>query len=286
MPNAKRTLTALLAALLLLSGCAVAGETETDSLNVEIVAFNVGKADAILVRLGESDYLIDAGLKKQFDTLESDLKALNVTHLKGVFLTHTDKDHGGGMVKLAESGVQIDAIYAAEMYYEKSYDKHQAVKAADALDMDVTWLRAGDVIDAGNGCAFEVLGPLSLDEQDENNNSLVLRLTTPEGTALLMGDAELEEEAEIIAASADKLDADYLKVAHHGRDDATSAAFARMVSPQIAVISTDRTDEPRSAATSVIALLEDAGAAVYITEHFELGVRVRLTDGKAELIAE
>ena len=69
MPNAKRTLTALLAALLLLSGCAVAGETETDSLNVEIVAFNVGKADAILVRLGESDYLIDAGLKKQFDTL-------------------------------------------------------------------------------------------------------------------------------------------------------------------------------------------------------------------------
>ena len=138
MPNAKRTLTALLAALLLLSGCAVAGETETDSLNVEIVAFNVGKADAILVRLGESDYLIDAGLKKQFDTLESDLKALNVTHLKGVFLTHTDKDHGGGMVKLAESGVQIDAIYAAEMYYEKIYDKHQAVKAADALDMDVT----------------------------------------------------------------------------------------------------------------------------------------------------
>ena len=131
-----------------------------------------------------------------------------------------------------------------------------------------------------------MLGPLSLDEQDENNNSLVLRLVTPEGTALLMGDAELEEEAEIIAASADKLDADYLKVAHHGRDDATSAAFARMVSPQIAVISTDRTDEPRSAATSVIASLEDAGAAVYITEHFELGVRVRLKGGQAELIEE
>lgn len=286
MRRIKRALTGMLAALMLLGGCASAREEADAGLNVEIIAFNVGKADAILVRLGGNDYLIDAGLKKQFDTLESDLKALNVTHLKGVFLTHTDKDHGGGMVKLAESGVQIDAIYAAEMYYEKSYDKHQAVKAADALDMDVTWLKAGDRIDAGNGCAFEVLGPLSLDEQDENNNSLVLRLTTPEGTALLMGDAELEEEAEIIAASADKLDADYLKVAHHGRDDATSAAFARMVSPQIAVISTDRTDEPRSAATSVIASLEDAGAAVYITEHFELGVRVRLKNGQAELIEE
>ena len=31
---------------------------------------------------------------------------------------------------------------------------------------------------------------------------------------------------------------------------------------------------------------EDAGAAVYITEHFELGVRVRLKNGQAELIEE
>ena len=286
MRRIKRALTGMLAALMLLGGCASAREEADAGLNVEIIAFNVGKADAILVRLGGNDYLIDAGTKKGYDTLQSDLDALGVTRLEGVFLTHTDKDHGGGLVKLAESGVQIDAIYAAEMYYEKSYDKHQAVKAAGVLDMDVTWLKAGDEIDAGNGCAFEVLGPLSLDEQDENNNSLVLRLTTPEGTALLMGDAELEEEAEIIAASAGKLDADYLKAAHHGRDDATSAAFARMVSPQIAVISTDRTDEPRSAATSVIASLEDAGAAVYITEHFDLGVRVRLKNGQAELIEE
>ena len=286
MRRIKRALTGMLAALMLLGGCASAREETGANLNVEIIAFNVGKADAILVRLGENDYLIDAGTKKGYDTLQSDLDALGVTRLEGVFLTHTDKDHGGGLVKLAESGVSIGAIYASELYYEKKYEKHQAVKAAGVLDMDVTWLKAGDEIDAGSGCAFEVLGPLSLDEQDENNNSLVLRLTTPEGTALLMGDAELEEEAEIIAASADKLDADYLKAAHHGRDDATSAAFARMVSPQIAVISTDRTDEPRSAAASVIASLEDAGAAVYITEHFELGVRVRLKDGQAELIEE
>ena len=288
MGHIRRTLIGMLAVLLLLGGCASARvETEDgDDLNVEIIALNVGKADAILVRLGENDYLIDTGLKKQFDTLKDALDTLGVTHIAGLFLTHTDKDHGGGMVKLAESGIQIDAIYASELYAEKDYDKHQAVKAADALDMEVTWLTAGDTIDAGNGCTFEVLGPLSVDTEDENNNSLVLRLTTPEGTALFMGDAELEEEAEVIARSADKLDVDYLKVAHHGRDDATSAALAYMVSPQIAVISTDRTDEPRSAATSVIASLEDAGATVYITELFELGVRVRLKDGQAELIAE
>ncbi len=279
----KRALCSVLAALCLLSGGA-RGEEINENMNVEIIALNVGKADAILVRLGEDDYLIDAGLKKNFEALEEALKTLEATHLRGVFLTHTDKDHGGGLVKLAESGVTIDAIYASSLYYEKSYDKHQAVKAAKALDMEVTWLNAGDVIDAGAGCTFEVLSPLILDTEDENNNSLVLRLTTCEGTALLAGDMELEAEAALMAANVGALEADYLKVAHHGRDDATSAAFARLVSPQIAVISTDRDDEPRSADSQVIAVLEATGAQVYVTEDFELGVRVRLENGQAILL--
>lgn len=281
----KRALCGVLAALCLLSGGARA-EKISENMNVEIIALNVGKADAILVRLGEDDYLIDAGLKKNFEALEEALKTLEVTSLRGVFLTHTDKDHGGGLVKLAESGVTIDAIYASSLYYEKSYDKHQAVKAAKALDMEVTWLNAGDVIDVGAGCTFEVLSPLTLDTEDENNNSLVLRLTTAEGTALLAGDMELEAEAALMATNAGALEADYLKVAHHGRDDATSAAFARLVSPQIAVISTDRDDEPRSADSQVIEVLEAAGAQVYVTEDFELGVRVRLEDGQAILLDE
>lgn len=284
----KRILCGALASLALLAGCAGAEREENtvSDLSVEIIALNVGKADAIVVRLGENDYLIDAGLKKNYETLEQALKELNVERLSGVFLTHTDKDHGGGLVKLAESGMSIGAIYASELYYEKDYDAHQAVKAAGVLDMAVSWLSVGDVIDAGNGCTFEVLSPRTLDTEDENNNSLVLRLETPEGTALFAGDMELEAEGALMAAAADRLKADYLKAAHHGRDDATSPAFARLVSPQIAVISTDRTDEPRSADADVIAALEDAGAAVYITELFDLGVRVRLKDGQALLIDE
>lgn len=284
----RKALCGMLAILALLTGCAGADKASEDKqtdLNVEIIALNVGKADAIVVRLGEYDYLIDAGLKKNYETLEKALKTLNVQSLQGVFLTHTDKDHGGGLVKLAESGLPIGAIYASELYYEKDYDAHQAVKAAAKLDMQVSWLSVGDVIDAGNGCTFEVLSPRTLDTEDENNNSLVLRLETPEGTALLAGDMELEAEGALMAVAADKLDADYLKVAHHGRDDATSPAFARLVSAQIAVISTNRTDEPRSADSDVIAALEDAGTKVYITELFELGVRVRLKDGQA-LLAE
>ena len=281
MKRTGRWAVCLMIALLFWIACP-AGNAEDQ---IQTYFLNVGKADAILLRLNGQDYLVDTGSKESYDQMEDALRMLGVDRLAGVIITHTDKDHVGGLKKLLKSEIDVERVYAGKLHSEKSDEDHPAYSAAEKRNVSFTWLGAGEKIQAGE-CVMDILGPLTLDTEDENNNSLVLRLTTPEGTALLMGDAELEEETEIIAASANKLDADYLKAAHHGRDDATSAAFARMVSPQIAVISTDRTDEPRSAATSVIASLEDAGAAVYITEHFELGVRVRLTDGKAELIAE
>lgn len=40
-----------------------------------------------------------------------------------------------------------------------------------------------------------MLGPLTQDDEQENNNSLVLRLTTPQGDHALTGDMELPRKA-------------------------------------------------------------------------------------------
>ena len=56
----KRILALLLLLALALCGCAAEENGfEEERLLVEITAFNVGKADAILVRVGEKTYLID-----------------------------------------------------------------------------------------------------------------------------------------------------------------------------------------------------------------------------------
>lgn len=266
-----------------LTGCTInpsADDVPEANLNVELIALNVGKADAIYVAVGDRHYLIDTGTKSGYDHLEDMLESLGVTHLDGVFLTHTDKDHGGGMKKLAESDISVSAWYAASIYCKKDAENHQAIKAAKKRDTEVIWLNAGDSLEIGHECRFEILGPLVPDTNNENNNSLVMRLVTPEGNALLAGDMEQEAEERLLLSGAD-VSAVYLKVAHHGRDDATGEAFAAAVSPEVAVISTCTLEQPDSPAEEVLQTLEHVGASVYVTQDSEIGVRVILRGGQA-----
>ena len=274
MKRFPRTLALLLALLLTLGACARA-ETEVSALFI-----NVGKADAALYLLGDQRFLIDTGTKDSYDQLERVLEAYGVQRLDGVLITHTDKDHVGGLKKLLKSGIAVDALYAGTLHSEKSLEDHPVYEAAEKYDVPLTWLSAGDVIDLGNGCTFQVLGPLSQDDEDENNNSLVLRLLTPQGDMLLTGDMELEEENELIEAGLIS-QAAVLKVAHHGRDDTTSRQFALLVRPQWAVISTSTVERPDTPSAKVLSYLRDARASVAVTQEAQVGILITLEDGQA-----
>lgn len=274
----KRLLAVMLALTMLLGGCAQAEQQSVQS--VEMLVINVGKADALLISLGKQRYLIDTGTAESWGKLQYVLENQGVERLDGVFLTHTDKDHGGGMVALAKSDIEVEHWYAAQIFHEKKQKNHQAVRAARARGQQVEWLKAGDKIQAGESW-FTVLGPLSKNTENENNNSLVMRLDTPEGAMLLTGDMEFAEEAELLASGAN-LSAAVLKVAHHGEDDATSDKLVAAVSPQIAVISTNTLQEPDTPAASVLAVLEAANVQVFQTQDADLGVRVILKEGAAQ----
>lgn len=274
MKRFPRTLALLLALLLTLGACARA-ETEVSALFI-----NVGKADAALYLLGDQRFLIDTGTKDSYDQLDRVLEAYGVQRLDGVLITHTDKDHVGGLKKLLKSGIAVDALYAGTLHSEKSLEDHPVYEAAEKYDVPLTWLSAGDVIDLGNGCTFQVLGPLSQDDEDENNNSLVLRLLTPQGDMLLTGDMELEEENELIEAGLIS-QAAVLKVAHHGRDDTTSRQFALLVRPQWAVISTSTAERPDTPSAKVLSYLRDARASVAVTQEAQVGILITLEGGQA-----
>ena len=63
---------------------------------------------------------------------------------------------------------------------------------------------------------LEVLGPTreAIQGDDKNNASIVIRLTYGRISVLLTGDAEIEQENRLLEAGA--LDAQVLKVSHHG----------------------------------------------------------------------
>lgn len=279
MPKKMRWLSLLLLAALLITALLPQAPAMAQS-DVSALFINVGKADAALFFLGEKRFLIDTGTKGSYDQLALVLEAYEITHLDGVLITHTDKDHVGGLKKLLKSGMSVERLYAGTLHSEESTESHPVYQAAEKYEVPLSWLSAGESVDLENGCVFQVLGPLTLDAENENNNSLVLRLTTPEGDMLLTGDMELEEEAELIANGLIS-QAAVLKVAHHGNGDATSRALAFLVRPQWAVISTSSVEKPSTPDSKVLSRLWEINANIAVTQEAEVGILISLSDGTA-----
>ena len=121
----------LLTSLLVLSLLFSAGSGEqAEESEMSLLALNVRKADALLLRCGQSAYLIDTGIKKNSDTLLDALRKEGITKLTGVILTHTHADHTGGLKALLESEIEVENIYTSKYYVLKKEDGKQIGRAS------------------------------------------------------------------------------------------------------------------------------------------------------------
>ena len=273
----KRFFTVLLSLMLCLSPMLpVQGDAAETALS--LLAINVRKADALLLRSGDSAYLIDTGTEESFARLYSVLKREGIDRLTGVIITHTDKDHAGGIAQLVDSDIEIESVYASAYYNKKKESKHPAVKALKGTGRSVVFLASGDELPLDGG-SLKVLGPLEKDGEKENNNSLVLLAEGGGGSMLLAGDMEFPEEDSLLKAGLIP-HADVLKVGNHGEDDATSNALIAAVRPSLAVISTNTDDEPDTPSPRVLRLLASWDIPVLVTQDTENGVLITISGGR------
>ena len=119
----------------------------------------------------------------------------------------------------------------------------------EAKARGVELVTAADLCDAAvefGGARVEVIGPCPTFHPDRsaNDNSVVLRLSYGERAALLVGDAEREQEHALVAThdaagASDRgtLRADLLKVGHHGSKTSSTPPFVEAVAPHLAIIS-------------------------------------------------
>lgn len=245
---------------------------------LSLLAINVRKADALLLRSGDSAYLIDTGTEESYGKLYSVLKREGIGRLTGVIITHTDKDHAGGIAQLVDSDIEIENVYASAYYNKKKESKHPAVKALKGTGRSVVFLASGDELPLDGG-SLKVLGPLEKDGEKENNNSLVLLAEGGGGSMLLAGDMEFPEEDSLLKAGLIP-HADVLKVGNHGEDDATSNALIAAIRPSLAVISTNTDDEPDTPSPRVLRLLASWDIPVLVTQDTENGVLITISGGR------
>lgn len=252
----------------------------TAQAEVELLAATVGKGDALLLRAGSYTCLIDTGKSDAEENLRRVLDHYDIQALDAVFITHTDKDHTGGLKWLRKSDIEIRSIYASRYYPGSTEKKHQAIKTADKLGLEVNWLGAGDRVPLGDsGAVFEVLAPEVEIPGNEDDNSLVMMLDSPDGRILFAGDMEHMEELNLLSGNPD-LHCDVLKVPNHADTDACSNELIAACAPKVAVISTDSREKSDTPASRILKGLKKAGCETYITQDCTMGVHVTLHAGE------
>lgn len=255
----------ILCCTMLLIGCSQGGGQSSDTATnskveakgqLTISMLDIGQGDAVLIQTGAKNILIDTGDDKYYEDgkkgkentqLLTELQKLKIDHIDTLVMTHAHADHIGKADKvIAQYGVK-ELVYNGIPSTSKYFIN--ALKAAKANGTQQVKVKAGDVLDFGNGVSFEIVSPSQslIDEDtaaikakkkvDVNNESVVGRLTFGNFAMLFTGDAEGPVEKDMVASYGKKLKCQVLKAGHHGSKTSSTAEFLKLVQPESVVMS-------------------------------------------------
>ncbi len=255
----------ILCCTMLLTGCGQSGGQSSDTAanskaeakgQLTISMLDIDQGDAVLIQTGVKNILIDTGDDKYYEDgkkgkentqLLTELQKLKIDHIDTLVMTHAHADHIGKADKvIAQYGVK-ELVYNGIPSTSKYFIN--ALKAAKANGTQQVKVKAGDVLDFGNGVSFEIVSPSQslIDEDtaaikakkkvDANNESVVGRLTFGNFAMLFTGDAEGPVEKDMVASYGKKLKCQVLKAGHHGSKTSSTAEFLKLVQPESVVMS-------------------------------------------------
>ena len=247
MPAKRRILSLLLALALIfsLAACDFSWLFDSSPAPTEGVAvhfIDVGQGDCELIEAQGHFLLIDGGERGNEDRIIKYLRNQGVERLDYVVATHPHSDHMGGLAYGVLAAFPVGTVIAPRHSPEntpttKTYEKFlEAVTALAAAGTKAEYAKPGNTYALGEA-SFTILGPLSEDGRNYNNDSVVLRVDWKNNAALFMGDAEKKVESELLKEYGTGLRADLLKAGHHGSKTSSNEDFLAMVRPGDLVIS-------------------------------------------------
>jgi len=205
---------------------------------------DVGQGDCFLFVSNHQVMLVDTGGKMKYDQedwqqgvdslggghyIMQFIYHLGFSNISKIILTHGDADHALESLTLLEN-IGIDEIYFNHNGINTL--EYQIIEAATLKGVSVKQVDNDEIFTFGN-FTFQVL---SRDLTDENDSSVILLGSIKDKKILLMGDASIKSEQQLLKYY-DLPTVDILKVGHHGSKTSSSDRFLNVIRPKYALIS-------------------------------------------------
>ena len=218
----------ILILLLLLRGTAYA--------DMDVYFLDVGQGDAAIIICDGEAMVIDGGPAKASSFMYSLVRnTLELPYIRYMVATHPHEDHIGGLSGVLNA-VPVDLILSPVLEWD-TRAFNSILKYADFQGSPILIPEDGDQFSLGDAIVTILL--CWPDAWTENDMSIILRIDYMDTSFLFTGDAEYMAEYMVIDGLL-PLEANVLKVGHHGSQTSSTLEFINAVNPTYAVISCGR----------------------------------------------
>lgn len=250
--------------------------TVVSSSEVSVHFIDVGQGDCELIRSCGYNVLIDSGEKEYYSTVINYLRAQGVHKLDYIIVTHPHSDHAGAMSYIIDT-FEVGTLIMPEIPDElipSTSTYLRLMKSIENNGVKVVYAKKGMELELGKG-RLEILSPVG-EYDDLNNYSIVTRFINGNNRFLFTGDIEKEAEEDILDSGA-MINADVIKIAHHGSSTSSKKSFLKRVNAQYAVIEVGSPNDYNHPHPDTLKRLFNLGVSVYRTDLF--GNIIFETDG-------
>ena len=240
-----------------------------------ITFFATGKSDAAVIEMADRSVLmVDAGtsgkkygLKTGEKIIGPYLREKGIRKIDAVIMTHAHEDHIGGFLHILnnfKTGTVIGG--GGETSGQDGEIYSDIFRLIKKKNINYLAVQKGDRIDGFPLRTLDVVNPPSLNYyKNPNNDSLVIKLVTPEANSIMFCADITSKVMKDILLFGSFLKSSIIKVPHHGSglgDGAVVAIFLRAVNSEYAVITNrDFGDLDKS----VIKTLDLLDSGIYLT---------------------
>lgn len=247
--------------------------------NLHIYFLNVGQGDSQYVRkMNNFDLLIDGGPNSRVISELGEVMPFWDHKIDYIMLSHPHADHVTGLIDVLKR-YKIGQILATDAVSTTS-EYIEFLNLVKEKHIPYRLVRQGDELTLDKNIKLSILWPnqsfYGREVSNLNNTSIVAKLTYDNFSTLFTGDAEVDVQKDLLQAITYKLQANILKVPHHGSSNAADEDFINLVNPEVAVFTVGLNNMFGHPTLFTLDLLKNVNSQIYRTDQ----------NGRIEIISD